>query len=70
MTTGNSTPLTRALEWISQRIKENPSTNKVTLIDEASQRFDLNPKEGEFLFKQLLRPEGIGTESNPKKVDR
>jgi hypothetical protein len=39
----------RALEWISEKCKEGGSFQK--LVDEAAMRFNLSPKDVEFLNK-------------------
>jgi hypothetical protein len=39
----------RALEWISEKRKEGGSFQK--LVDEAAMRFNLSPKDVEFLDK-------------------
>jgi hypothetical protein len=41
--------LRRALQWISERRQEEPEKSLGALVSEASLRFDLNPKQGEFL---------------------
>lgn len=42
--------LRKAIRWISERLKENPSLNVSELINEAIFRFDLSPKDGDFLL--------------------
>lgn len=39
----------KAVRWISEHLKENPAADKKTLINEASFRFNLSPKESFFL---------------------
>jgi hypothetical protein len=41
----------RAIEWISDRLREQPDAKRVLLIDEASRRFDLSPRDEEFLYE-------------------
>jgi hypothetical protein len=41
--------LKRAIKWISGEFPENPSKSIQILIDGAVLRFDLSPKEAEFL---------------------
>jgi hypothetical protein len=41
--------LRRALHWLSERRKEDPTAPRARLIDEAAQRFDLSPMETDFL---------------------
>jgi hypothetical protein len=40
----------RAVKWISGELKENPQKSIPILVDSAVQRFDLSPKEAEFLI--------------------
>jgi hypothetical protein len=47
--------LRKAVEWISDRLRENPATNRSALIDEAGRQFDLSPLQAEFLFRQFLQ---------------
>ena len=39
----------RAIKWISGELQENPQKSIQILIDGAVLRFDLSPKEAEFL---------------------
>lgn len=41
--------LRKAVQWISEKRKETLDINPVKLVDEASFRFDLSPKDSEFL---------------------
>ena len=43
----------RALQWILERLAEEPGAKRSALIDEASRRFDLTPLEADFLYRQL-----------------
>lgn len=45
--------LRRALQWIGDRRKEDPSANLAKILDEASLRFDLSPRDQEFLLSAL-----------------
>lgn len=47
--------LKRAVEWISQRRRENPSVALLTLVEEACRRFDLNPIQADFLFRHFTQ---------------
>jgi len=40
----------KALKWISCYLEENPDSNIVELVNNAILRFDLSPKEAEFLI--------------------
>jgi hypothetical protein len=43
--------LKHAVQWISEKRKENPDINLAKLVDDASFRFDLSPKDSEFLLR-------------------
>jgi hypothetical protein len=43
-----------AVRFISNELKENPDADKSKLIDIASQRFDLNPMQTEFLVNKYI----------------
>ncbi len=43
-----------AIRFISGELKANPGANKAKLIDEACQKFDLDPKKAEFLTKKFI----------------
>ncbi|NOX35262.1 MAG: hypothetical protein GXP56_16285 [Deltaproteobacteria bacterium] len=43
--------LKKAIKWISEKRKENPGINLSGLVDDASFRFDLSPKDSEFLLR-------------------
>ena len=43
--------LKKAIEWISEKRKNNPETSPVRLADEAALQFDLSPKDSEFLLR-------------------
>jgi hypothetical protein len=47
--TGES--LRRAVRYISERLQEDASQPLLSLVDQASQRFDLTPKESEYLIQ-------------------
>jgi hypothetical protein len=46
----DSAHLKQAVEWISDQRKEDESTSIKSLINNAIIRFDLNPKQSEFLI--------------------
>ena len=46
-------PIKQAVKWIDDQMRNNPSADRVTLVDEASRRFDLTPLDADFLFRQL-----------------
>lgn len=43
----------KALSWISEMLKENPGKNRQEIISEAEIRFDLSPKECDFIDRKL-----------------
>jgi len=43
----------RALDWILERLADDPHAKRGALIDEASRQFDLTPLEADFLYRQL-----------------
>jgi hypothetical protein len=42
--------LRRAVKWISAQLQENPAADRNTLLQEVVFRFDLSPKDAEFLY--------------------
>jgi hypothetical protein len=40
----------KAVKWISESLKENSGTSISTLIEQASLKFDLTPKDADFLI--------------------
>ncbi len=42
--------LRKAVKWISAELNEHPDKSVQKLVHEAVQRFDLSPKDSEFLF--------------------
>jgi hypothetical protein len=49
MPTGEA--LRRAVRYVSDRLRENADTPLLSLVDEASQRFDLTPQQSEYLLR-------------------
>jgi hypothetical protein len=43
----------RALDWILDRLRDDPGAKRGGLIDDASREFDLTPLETDFLYRQL-----------------
>ena len=43
----------RGLDWILDRLAEDPHANRGELIDKACRQFDLTPLEADFLYRQL-----------------
>lgn len=48
--------LQRAIEWMSDRLKEEPNASRGKLIDQASREFGLTPLQEEFLYSQFSKP--------------
>jgi hypothetical protein len=51
-------PIKQAVKWIDDRLAEDPKRDRVTLLDEASRRFDLTPLDADFLFRHLAARKG------------
>ena len=45
-----SESLRRAVQWISEELKLDENQSKMKLLNEATLKFDLTPKDGEFLY--------------------
>lgn len=43
----------RVIVWISEMVKENPHKSRTAILKEAEIRFDLSPRECEFLNTKL-----------------
>ena len=50
--------LKQAVQWISEKRKEKPDINLIKLVDDASFRFDLSPKDSEFLLRFVKNDNG------------
>ena len=46
-------PIKQAVKWIDDQLHDNPKSDRVKLIGEASRRFDLSPADEDFLFRHL-----------------
>ena len=46
-------PITQAVKWIEDQLLDRPRTDRLKLVDEAAQRFDLTPLDTEFLYRHL-----------------
>ena len=53
-------PIKAALQWIEEQLRDRPGADRVTLVDEASRRFDLTPLDEDFLLRQIAQ-RGSGT---------
>ncbi len=52
---GLSANLKKAICWISETIKSHPEKSRGNIITEAELRFDLTPREGEFLNSNFTK---------------
>jgi len=50
----------RALQWLLDRLADDPKAKRSELIDQASREFDLTPLEADFLYRQLTDVEKKG----------
>jgi len=46
-------PIKQAVKWIDDQLIDNPSADRVKLVDDASRRYDLSPLDADFLFRHL-----------------
>lgn len=46
--------LRKAVKWISDQRTENPGVALFSLIEKACLKFDLTPKDGEFLMRHII----------------
>jgi hypothetical protein len=46
-------PITQAVKWIDDQLIDRPGADRLKLVDEAAQRFDLTPLDAEFLYRHL-----------------
>lgn len=46
--------LRRAVQWIGERRRVDPTVQLARLVDEAGLRFDLSPMDEEFLWRTLV----------------
>ena len=46
-------PVKQAVAWIDEQLRDHPDANRMTLVDEASRRFDLSPLDADFLVRHL-----------------
>ncbi|MDW7772587.1 MAG: hypothetical protein SCH71_06815 [Desulfobulbaceae bacterium] len=51
---GMTANLKKAVCWISETVQEHPEKKRKEIIMEAELRFDLNPRESEFLNKNFM----------------
>jgi hypothetical protein len=48
------TSMENAIRFISGELNADPGANKTALIDEACRKFDLDPKQAEFLLNKFV----------------
>jgi hypothetical protein len=53
----NGEDLRKAVKWVSEERQFNPGKELKTLIEEACMKFDLSPKDANFLLRHLLEQE-------------
>jgi hypothetical protein len=46
-------PIKQAIEWMNEKLREQPRADRMKLVDEASRRFDLTPLDEDFLLRHL-----------------
>jgi hypothetical protein len=46
-------PIKQAVKWIDDQLVDQPTADRVKLVDEAARRFDLSPLDTDFLFRHL-----------------
>ena len=46
-------PIKQAVNWIDDRLRDNPAADRLRLVDEAARRFDLSPLDTDFLMRHL-----------------
>jgi hypothetical protein len=46
-------PIKQAIKWLDEQLREKPGLDRVTLVDEASRRFDLTPLDADFLLRHM-----------------
>ena len=48
-------PIKAAVQWIDEQLRDRPGADRLTLVDEASRRFDLTPLDEDFLVRQIAQ---------------
>ena len=49
----------KAVKWISDKIQENPGKSPQALVNDAVVRFDLSPKDSEFLIEFYRKSQAV-----------
>lgn len=60
-------PIRQAVKWIDDQLRDNPSADRVKLVDDASRRFDLTPLDTDFLFRHLAERAKAAKEPGPQE---
>lgn len=61
-------PIKQAVQWIDDQLSDNPSADRLKLVDEASRRFDLSPLDADFLGRHLAeRSKGQSSSHDPPR---
>ena len=48
-------PIKAAVHWLEEQLRDHPDADRVTLVDEASRRFDLTPLDADFLVRHIAQ---------------
>ena len=48
-------PIKAAVRWIEEQLRDRPDAARITLVGEASRRFDLTPLDEDFLVRQIAQ---------------
>ena len=48
-------PIKAAVTWIDEQVRNRPGADRLTLVQEASRRFDLTPLDEDFLVREIAR---------------
>ena len=43
----------QAVRWLDDQLRDRPQADRLSLVDEASRRFDLSPADADFLYRHL-----------------
>ena len=48
-------PIKAAVAWIDEQLRAHPDADRLTLVEQASRRFDLTPLDEDFLIREIAR---------------
>lgn len=57
----NKDKMKKVLQWLSETLQKNPEKNRIDALREAEIRFDLSPKECQFLDTNFANSQGCGS---------